>query len=210
MRKISFYASAIMAALVLTATSCSGNKDNAADATDAAQVGASSVQKDSIGHVTDFAKHVRYVDMQKIQAQYTSWQELVKVQNDYAEKFNAYQNELGAGLQKKQTAIEEKRSRNGYLTQESFNQDLADFEKAQNDANSKLAARQEQYALEISKKQEVVLDSIYSVINDMSVKYQLDAVLEKSAGLYLNPQLNITDEVVEELNRRIASSEAAK
>lgn len=196
-------------ALVLTATSCSGNQNNA-DAVETEAAGASTVQKDSIGHVTEFAKHVRYVDMQKIQEQYTSWQELVKVQNDYAEKFNAYQKELGASLQKKQTAIEEKRSRNGYLTQESFNQDVADFEKAQNDANNKLAARQEQYALEISKKQEVVLDSIYSVINDMSVKYQLDAVLEKSAGLYLNPQLNLTNEVIEELNRRVATPEAAK
>ena len=208
MRKVSFYAAALMMSLMMTATSCSDNTDSVAVVEEAP--GASSVQKDSIGHVTEFAKHVRYVDMQKIQAQYTSWQELIKVQNDYAEKFNAYQNELGAGLQKKQTAIEDKRSRNGYLTQESFNQDLADFEKAQNDANSKLAARQEQYALEISKKQEVVLDSIYSVINDMSVKYQLDAVLEKSAGLYLNPQLNLTDEVIEELNRRIATSGAAK
>ena len=194
----------------MSATSCSNNESNTEVSEESVAAGASAVQKDSVGHVTEFAKHVRYVDMQKVQAQYTSWQELVKLQNDYAEKFAAYQNELGASLQKKQTAIEEKRSRNGYLTQESFAQDVADFEKAQNDANNKLAARQEKYALEINKKQEVILDSVYSVINDMSVKYQLDAVLEKSAGLYLNPQLNLTDEVIEELNRRIATPEAAK
>lgn len=210
MRKFSIYASAAMVSLLVAATSCSNNEAKNEAAEEPVAAGASIVQKDSVGHVTDFAKHVRYVDMQKVQAQYTSWQALVKLQNEYAEKFTAYQNELGTGLQKKQTAIEEKRSRNGYLTQESFNQDLADFEKAQNDANNKLAARQEQYALEISKKQEVILDSIYSVINDMSVKYQLDAVLEKSAGLYLNPQLNLTNEVIEELNRRIATSEASK
>lgn len=194
----------------MSATSCSNNESNTEVSEESVAAGASAVQKDSVGHVTEFAKHVRYVDMQKVQAQYTSWQELVKLQNDYAEKFAAYQNELGASLQKKQTAIEEKRSRNGYLTQESFAQDVADFEKAQNDANNKLAARQEKYALEINKKQEVILDSVYSVINDMSVMYQLDAVLEKSAGLYLNPQLNLTDEVIEELNRRIATPEAAK
>lgn len=210
MRKFSIYASAVMVSLLVAATSCSNNEAKNEAAEEPVAAGVSIVQKDSVGHVTDFAKHVRYVDMQKVQAQYTSWQALVKLQNEYAEKFTAYQNELGTGLQKKQTAIEEKRSRNGYLTQESFNQDLADFEKAQNDANNKLAARQEQYALEISKKQEVILDSIYSVINDMSVKYQLDAVLEKSAGLYLNPQLNLTNEVIEELNRRIATSEASK
>lgn len=194
----------------MSTTSCSNNESNTEVSEESVAAGASAVQKDSVGHVTEFAKHVRYVDMQKVQAQYTSWQELVKLQNDYAEKFAAYQNELGASLQKKQTAIEEKRSRNGYLTQESFAQDVADFEKAQNDANNKLAARQEKYALEINKKQEVILDSVYSVINDMSVKYQLDAVLEKSAGLYLNPQLNLTDEVIEELNRRIATPEAAQ
>lgn len=194
----------------MSATSCSNNESNTEVSEESVAAGASAVQKDSVGHVTEFAKHVRYVDMQKVQAQYTSWQELVKLQNDYAEKFAAYQNELGASLQKKQTAIEEKRSRNGYLTQESFAQDVADFEKAQNDANNKLAARQEKYALEINKKQEVILDSVYSVINDMSVKYKLDAVLEKSAGLYLNPQLNLTDEVIEELNRRIATPEAAQ
>lgn len=210
MKKFSIYASAIMVALLMSTTSCSNNESNTEVSEESVAAGASAVQKDSVGHVTEFAKHVRYVDMQKVQAQYTSWQELVKLQNDYAEKFAAYQNELGASLQKKQTAIEEKRSRNGYLTQESFAQDVADFEKAQNDANNKLAARQEKYALEINKKQEVILDSVYSVINDMSVKYKLDAVLEKSAGLYLNPQLNLTDEVIEELNRRIATPEAAK
>ncbi|MBE6304663.1 MAG: OmpH family outer membrane protein [Bacteroidales bacterium] len=210
MKKFSIYASAIMVALLMSTTSCSNNESNTEVSEESVAAGASAVQKDSVGHVTEFAKHVRYVDMQKVQAQYTSWQELVKLQNDYAEKFAAYQNELGASLQKKQTAIEEKRSRNGYLTQESFAQDVADFEKAQNDANNKLAARQEKYALEINKKQEVILDSVYSVINDMSVKYQLDAVLEKSAGLYLNPQLNLTDEVIEELNRRIATPEAAQ
>ena len=210
MKKFSIYASAIMVALLMSTTSCSNNESNTEVSEESVAAGASAVQKDSVGHVTEFAKHVRYVDMQKVQAQYTSWQELVKLQNDYAENFAAYQNELGASLQKKQTAIEEKRSRNGYLTQESFAQDVADFEKAQNDANNKLAARQEKYALEINKKQEVILDSVYSVINDMSVKYQLDAVLEKSAGLYLNPQLNLTDEVIEELNRRIATPEAAQ
>ena len=199
MRKISFIASAFIMSFAVTTVSCSNNEEATAT-TEAVETTA----QEEVEKVTEFAKYVRYVDMQKIQQQYTLWQELVQTENSYAEKLASYQKELGAGLQKKQTAIEEKRNRNGYLTQESFNQDVQALEKAQNDANTKLAQRQEQYSLEMSKKLEVVQDSIYSVINFMSEKYQLDAILEKGAGLYLNPQLNLTDEVIAELNTRLA------
>ena len=45
-------------------------------------------------------------------------------------------------------------------------------------------------------------DSINSFINDYNAKHGYDAILLRSSGLYFNPALDITSEVVAGLNAR--------
>lgn len=199
MRKISFYASAL--ALSVAIFSCSP-KQKAEAATDA-NVANEKPEVMLEGHATDFEKHVRYVDMDKVQQQYGPARDLAKADSAAQVKLVSYQNSLGADLQKRQKAIEDKQGRGGYLTQESFNADIAALQKAQQDAENKLVQRQRELALEIAQKTEVVQDSIYNVINYLSEKYQLDAVLDKKLSYYFNPALDMTADVVNELNARI-------
>lgn len=156
------------------------------------------------GHVTALSQHIKYIDSQKISAAYAPAREVAKADSAAQVKLASYQNQLGADLQKKQKAIEDKQARNGYLTQESFNADVAAFQKAQQDAENKFVQRQRELMVEVANKQEVVLDSIHSVILYLSETQKLDAVLEKSVGLYFNPALDMTDEVINELNRRLS------
>lgn len=198
MRKISFFASAL--ALSVALFSCSP-KEKPEAANDAEETTEEVVEPK--GHVTDFEKHVRYVDMDKITAQYGPAREVAKADSAAQVKLVSYQNSLGADLQKRQKAIEDKQGRGGYLTQESFNADIAALQKAQQDAETKLAQRQRELMVELAQKTEVVQDSIYSVINYLSEKYQLDAVLDKKLSYYFNPALDMTSDVVKELNARI-------
>lgn len=200
MRKISFYASALAVSVALFSCSSKSEAENGADGSEG---DATEEVADLKGHATDFEKHVRYIDMDKITAQYGPAQEVAKADSLAQVKLASYQNSLANELQRQQKAIEDKQSRNGYLTQESFNADVAALQKAQQDAENKLVQRQRELMVDLAQKTEVVQDSIYSVINYLSEKYQLDAVLDKKLSYYFNPTLDMTADVVKELNARI-------
>lgn len=56
--------------------------------------------------------------------------------------------------------------------------------------------------LDINQLQTQLQDSIKSYVKVFSEKNGYDAVLLQSAGLYFNPSLDVTKEVVEGLNAR--------
>lgn len=208
MRKISYLASVLALSMAVFSTSCSKNNgDDAAKTDDSAQqsgtVAGQNASEVSKGHVTELSNHIRYIDSQRISMAYGPARDAAKADSAAQVKLASYQNTLASDLQRKQTAIEEKQGRGGYLTQESFNNDIADLQKAQQDAEKKLMQRQRELMVEVANKQEVVLDSIHSVIKYLSEQHKLDAVLEKAMGLYFNSALDMTDEVIAELNRRL-------
>lgn len=201
MRKIVYLAS--VAALSLSVFSgC--KKDSTASGKDAAAVAPKTeVKADSTGkHDTPIAAYIRYVDSQKILAGYALAAEVAKADSAAQIQLASYQNQLGADLQRRQQNIQDKQQRNGYLSEQSFQADIAALQKAQQDAETKFAQRQRDYAADLMNKQQELHDSVKSVVDYISVKYQLDAVLDIAAGLYFNPALDITDEVLAELNAR--------
>jgi outer membrane protein len=52
------------------------------------------------------------------------------------------------------------------------------------------------------KAQQSVNDSIQAFIKDYNASHGYDAILFKAATLYVNPALDITEEVIEGLNAR--------
>lgn len=164
------------------------------------------VPADSTGkHDTPMAAYIRYIDSQRILTEYTLAHEVAKADSAAQVQLASYSNQLGAGLQRRQQQIQEKQQRNGYLSEASFNADVAALQKAQQDAEAKLAQRQRDYATDLAMKQAELTDSVANVVNFISQKYKLDAVLDRAAGMYFNPALDITDEVLFELNRRYSA-----
>ncbi len=199
MRKFFYLAS--VAALILPVFACCKNYNEGTQAH--APATKLEVKSDSTGkHDTPMAAYIRYVDSQQILAGYALAVEVAKADSAAQIQYASYQNQLGAGLQRRQQQIQEKMQRNGYLSEASYNADVAALQKAQQDAENKLAQRQRDYATDLMNKQQELQDSVKSVIDFISAKYNLDAVLERASGLYFNPALDITDEVLAELNRR--------
>lgn len=207
MRKTAILASAAaMTFAMLTACSEKGGEssDKALGGLEPVKVEAKS---DSAGkHETPMAAYIRYVDTQKILASYALAAEVAKQDSTAQIKLAAYQNQLASGLQRRQQQIQEKMQRNGYLSEQSYNADVAALQKAQQDAENNFAQRQRDYATDLMAKQQQLNDSVKSVVDFISIKYNLDAVIDKTAGLYFNPALDITDEVLDELNRRYSAS----
>lgn len=216
MRKTVYLASALAVALAMATMSCSskdeGGKspDNKIEQEAAAKQKAESKSKpDSTkageGRETAMAAYIRYVDAEKIQKEYILARELSKADSTAQIKLASYQQQLQSGLERQGQQIQEKMQRNGYLSEASYNADVAQFQRAQQDAAGKLEQRQRDYATDVSAKAQQLSDSVKSVVNFMAKKYKLDAVLDKAAGAYFNPALDITDEVVKELNSRYKS-----
>jgi outer membrane protein len=104
-------------------------------------------------------------------------------------------------------SIEQKRNSSGYLSQESFDADVNNFNKKQNEAANLLAGQQNKINNEIATQQKRLTDSIMNYVKEYNKAYGYDAILLREAGVYFNPALDITDEIVAGLNKRYTPAE---
>lgn len=201
MRKTVYLASAVVMAIGLATVSCDKNSDGKSAAAPSTENIES--KTDSTGaHQTPMSAYIRYVDTQRILSSYVLALEVAKADSAAQIQLASYHQSLASGIERRGQQIQEKAQRNGYLSEASYNADLTQLQRAQQDAENKFAQRQRDYASDLMAKQQQLNDSVKSVIDYLSIKYNLDAVIDKSAGLYFNPALDITDEVLTELNRR--------
>ena len=154
--------------------------------------------------------NIRYIDMDSISENY-------HLAKDYKEwlisKNQSLENQIkGVYTEVKnfEAACNKKMQSNQYLTEESYK---ADMQKGQTMAMN--AAKKEQELRlkateEDNKWQKQLLDSINSYVIDYNKEKKYDAILFKSAGVYFNPSLDITDEIVEGLNERYNKVESKK
>lgn len=98
--------------------------------------------------------------------------------------------------------MQNKMNNNGYLTQESYELDQRSMANMQNEAQKQAATLQNTFDQQVLQAQKNVNDSINAFINDYNKSRGYDAILFKAATLYINPDLDITDEVIEGLNAR--------
>ncbi len=91
---------------------------------------------------------------------------------------------------------------NGYLSEDSYNADVAKLNKMQESAQNYLGNLQRNTEMEMAQQQQQLQDSVQNYIKEYNKSKGYDAILFKAAGVYFNPALDITDEIVEGLNAR--------
>ena len=193
MKKTSFAAKSLIVLIAAGMISCAqgDNKENVADGAQASTADAPAP-----------ALSIRYVDIDSVMATYTLSKELAeqgrKLMLDYQRMENQKQNEL----QNLAAQIEQKRNNNGYLSQESFHADVNNLNKKQNEAANILRAHQEKVQKQIAEFNRQLTDSIQNFIKDYNATRNYDAILYRASGLYFNPALEITGEIIEGLNAR--------
>ena len=193
MKKTSFAAKSLIVLIAAGMISCAqgDNKENVADGAQASTADAPAP-----------ALSIRYVDIDSVMATYTLSKELDeqgrKLMLDYQRMENQKQNEL----QNLAAQIEQKRNNNGYLSQESFDADVNNLNKKQNEAANILRAHQEKVQKQIAEFNRQLTDSIQNFIKDYNATRNYDAILYRASVLYFNPALEITGEIIEGLNAR--------
>ena len=184
MKKLAMSASSLLLGiLALSTTACGG--DPAADKSSATPASAATPAD---GATTI---NIRYIDGDSVLAHYQFAKDLQDATMRAVQRIDNARNSKGSEIQKFAASIEQKARSNGYLNEASYNADMQKLQKMQQDAENDLGQQQIQ-----------LNDSIEKFIKEYNATRKYDAILYKNAGVYFNPELDITNEVIEGLNAR--------
>lgn len=146
--------------------------------------------------------NIRYVDQDSILANYNLAKDyesfIVRTSSNYERQIQTKQTEL----QQFATQIDQKVKSNGYLSEASYNADLERLGQMQKDAETYIARLERQAQEENLRLRAEILDSINSVLIDYNNLHHFDAILWKSAGATWNDSLDVTGDIIKELNAR--------
>ena len=191
MKKIKFTAKMLLASLTFVAASCN---DKAAQA----PVAAANASEGAVATLTN----IRYIDMDSLLSAYTLAQEIAQSNQKLALQYQQQERQKQNELERLGSDIERKRQNSVYMTQESFQSDVDNFNRKQNEAASFLGKQQERIQNEMMIRQRRLNDSINNYIKEYNATRGYDAILLREAGLFFKPELNITAEIIEGLNAR--------
>ena len=175
------------AVMVMAATSCNEKKAEA--------------PKTAEGAAIETLK-IRYIDEDSIMANYNLAKDINEAMLRRQNQYDAAQKQRGSDISKFGNAMQQKYQNNQYLTEEAFNADQAKLQKMQADAENYLANLQQSIANELNQSQIQLLDSIDNFLKDYAKKKGFDMVLRKSATLFIDEKYDVTEEVIDGLNKR--------
>lgn len=184
-------------ATIFVASSCSNSDSNAgADKTVATT--------DSSKSTTAAAPsiNIRYIDEDSVSANYNLAKDFKEASIRAFSRLESAQQSKAKEIQSFGAQIEQKARSNGYLSEQSYQGDMAKLNKMQEQAQTYLANMQRNTEMELAQQQQQLNDSLQAFIKDYNKQKGYDAILFKSAGVYFNPSLDITKEVIDGLNAR--------
>ncbi len=188
---------AIVAALLLGAASCNQKAEKKAAAPGAAPAGMENLT-------------IRYIDEDSIMANYNLAKDINEAMLRRQNQLDAAQTQRSNEINKFGNAMQQKYKNNGYLNEASFNADQAKLQKMQSDAQTYLGNLQQSIQNELAQSQNQLMDSVNNFMKDYAKKKGYDMVLRKSATLYIDSKYDVTDEVIEGLNKRYVKVEKKK
>lgn len=150
----------------------------------------------------DNLPNYRYVDLDTVLAKYALAkdynEEMMRMQSSMESTMRTHEKRL----QSQAAVMQNKMNNNGYLTRESYEQDQSSLNSMQAEAQKQAATLQSNFEQQALQAQKNVNDSINAFIAEYNKSRGYDAIFFKAATLYINPALDVTDEVVEGLNAR--------
>ena len=152
---------------------------------------------------------IAYIEADSIIQHYTLARELTEESQRMMLRLQQQGQAKQRDLEAKAANIENKRQRNIYLSEASFQSDVQELQQAQAEAERTLNAQQAQVQDAMLRSQQRINDSIQNCIKSMNATLGYDAILLSESGVFFNPNMNITAQVIAELNRRYQSSAPA-
>lgn len=196
MKKLSLTVKSLTALAVVAAmASCSQNANNATVATAAPAATEASAP----------VSNIRYINADSVINAYALAQELFGEQQREVNRLQQWHESKQRELQSMADKISQKQQNNVYLSQASMESDVQNFQKKGEEADRYLNTQQQRLANSELQIRARLSDSITSFVNDYNAVHGYDAILLKESGVYFNPALDITAEIIEGLNARFAA-----
>ena len=189
--------SVLVAAAIMMAVSCTNGT-----AGQAAGQAAASADTSTTGRMI-----IRYIDGDSLMANYNLAKEISEAMLRRSNQIDNEQQKRGAEITRFGNEIQNKYQNNGYLTQESFNADQAKLQQMQIDAQNYLAKLQRDAQNEMQQHNMQLNDSVENFINEYARQKGFDMIIYKASGVYMDAKYDVTDDVVNGLNKRYTKVE---
>ncbi len=140
------------------------------------------------------------IDVEKIIKESSAMRD---IQSKIEKKQDEYQKEVAkkqSDLESEQKRIEGKRS---VLSKDAFEKETASFEKKLDDLKTFVDKRQNSLKKASMEGMSKVNDKIKDIISDLAKEKDLDVIIPASQTLYYKDELDVTDEVLKKLNKKI-------
>lgn len=196
MKKLILKAAAITFALSLCIAipSCAPEKQNNEKATPTA----ASTETPAAPALPNY----RYVDIDSVLSKYNLAkdynEEMLRMQNNMESEVKRHEN----SIQSLATTIQNKMQNNGYLSEASFNADQEKLKNMQVNAQKAVGTLQSNFENAAMLANKAVIDSIQDYVKAYNAKKGYDAIFLKSATLFISPELDVTNDIIEGLNAR--------
>ena len=145
---------------------------------------------------------IRYIDEDSVLKNYNlakDFEEMTtRLQNEFDQAQKKYADQLGNF----QNSVNQKMQNNQYANENAYKADVQKYQQMEQNAQNEMAKLQQNSANQMQQSQKQLNDSIHNFLNDYAKKNNYDMILFKSATGYINPSLEVTDEVIEGLNKR--------
>ncbi|MDE6207802.1 MAG: OmpH family outer membrane protein [Muribaculaceae bacterium] len=197
MKKLSYTVKTLVA-VAFVAAACSCNDKQAA--APAAAVAAND------SNATAVLPNFRYINADSVLSAYVLAQQFAEESQRELMRYQQQEQQKSRELETLGNSIQQKQQNNIYLSEASMRADIENFQKKQEEASRYLGAQQQRIQASTIAAQKRLNDSIQSFIKDYNAVKGYDAILLSEAGIYFNPALDITAEVIEGLNARFQAS----
>lgn len=178
-------------AFVLTFTQCNNTPQQPAVATQVVCEGASSLK-------------IAYVDIDTLLTNYNLWKDLNEDMIRKEENVRVTLNEKAQDLQNDIEEFERKLNNNGFATRERAESEQSRILKKRQDLEELQERLSNELAIESNKNNVLFRDSINSFINQYNKQKGYNVILSRLGDniLYIDAEMNITQEVIDGLNAR--------
>lgn len=198
---ISSVCALMLLATCVTFTACSNDGDGKDKKEQTSKKSATGAKPQTVANRKGEMPNYRYVDSDTLLARYN-------LAKDYQEEMMRQQNNYDNTARQREAAIQslmakyQKQAQSNSMDEAAYQKAMADVQKRQQAAEKELGQMQINMQNQMMEAQKIVNDSIMNYIDEYNKSHGYDAIFMKAATLYISPDLDITDEILEGLNAR--------
>jgi len=172
----------------------------------------SNTQAEAVGDSEAFTHRlpVAYVDVDSLFVHLDFYNKLISAYEEKLSKQSASLNSSYEKLQNEAISFEQKARNNAFLSQERFQQEQTRIQRMQQDLEKKAAQMEQELGLEQRMIQQQLSDSLAFGIKEFNTPQKYQMIFTKTGNstiLYADESYNITNDVIEFLNKRFKSED---